>query len=165
MKKVLLSALMFVLALTGSAQIERPKLVVGLVVDQMRWDYLYYYYDQFVDGGLKRLVDEGFNCENNMINYVPTVTGIGHASIYTGSTPALHSIAGNDFYLDGKFTYCCSDSEINGVGSDGHDVCHNNTLILPQRNRILLFLLSDRLYLYRHNLWYGHSLRLLGNNN
>ena len=119
MKKVLLSALMFVLALTGSAQIERPKLVVGLVVDQMRWDYLYYYYDQFVDGGLKRLVDEGFNCENNMINYVPTVTGIGHASIYTGSTPALHSIAGNDFYLDGKFTYCCSDSEINGVGSDG----------------------------------------------
>ena len=105
--------------IVAMAQVERPKLVVGLVVDQMRWDYLYYYYDKYGQGGLRRLVDEGFNCDNNLINYVPTITGIGHASIYTGTTPALHSIAGNDFYMDGKFTYCCSDPSVKGVGSEG----------------------------------------------
>ena len=119
MKKLFLSLALALMAFGASAQVERPKLVVGLVVDQMRWDYLYYYYDKFERGGLRRLVDEGFNCENNLINYVPTVTGIGHASIYTGSTPALHSIAGNDFYMDGRFTYCCSDHSVKSVGGEG----------------------------------------------
>ncbi|MBQ8046501.1 MAG: alkaline phosphatase family protein [Prevotella sp.] len=119
MKKHFVAILMCFAALSATAQVQRPKLVVGLVVDQMRWDYLYYYYDNYEKGGLRRLVDEGFNCDNNLINYVPTVTGIGHASIYTGSTPALHSIAGNDFYMDGRFTYCCSDHSVKSVGSEG----------------------------------------------
>ncbi|MBR3453773.1 MAG: alkaline phosphatase family protein [Bacteroidaceae bacterium] len=119
MKRQLMTILLCVAAMSAMSQVERPKLVVGLVVDQMRWDYLYYYYDKFGQGGLRRLVDEGFNCDNNLINYVPTITGIGHASIYTGTTPALHSIAGNDFYMDGKFTYCCSDPSVKGVGSEG----------------------------------------------
>lgn len=112
---------MAICALMAFGQIQRPKLVVGLVVDQMRWDYLYYYYDQFGEGGLKRLVDEGFSCENTMINYVPTVTAIGHASIYTGSTPALHGIAGNDFMIGGKRAYCVSDPTVKSVGSDNKE--------------------------------------------
>lgn len=104
-------------ALTAGAQIQRPRLVVGIVVDQMRWDYLYYYYNQFGNGGLKRLVDEGYSCENQHLNYVPTITAIGHTSIYTGSTPALNGIAGNDFYLNGKKVYCCTDSTVQGVGT------------------------------------------------
>lgn len=115
----MITILLCMTTIVAMAQVERPKLVVGLVVDQMRWDYLYYYYDKYGQGGLRRLVDEGFNCDNNLINYVPTITGIGHASIYTGTTPALHSIAGNDFYMDGKFTYCCSDPSVKGVGSEG----------------------------------------------
>lgn len=99
------------------AQIQRPKLVVGLVVDQMRWDYLYYYYDQFCEGGLRRLVDEGYSFENTMINYLPTVTAIGHASIYTGSTPALHGIAGNDYHIGDSMTYCVYDKTVKSVGS------------------------------------------------
>ena len=101
-------------------KIERPKLVVGLVVDQMRWDYLYYYYEDFVDGGLKRLIDEGYSCENCMINYVPTVTAIGHTSVYTGTTPALHGICGNDFYDQTRraWTNCCRDNDVQGVGTD-----------------------------------------------
>ncbi len=98
-------------------KVERPKLVVGLVVDQMRWDYLYYYYDKFQNDGLRRLVDQGFSFENCMINYVPTVTAIGHASVYTGTTPALHGICGNDFYDRGRKTYCCEDSTVQSVGS------------------------------------------------
>ena len=81
---------------------ERPKLVVGIVVDQMRWDYLGRYYDQFQTDGLKRLITKGYSCDNCMINYLPTVTAIGHTSIYTGTTPAFHGICGNAFYVNGR---------------------------------------------------------------
>ena len=83
MKKLFALVLLAVGSLAAVAQVARPKLVVGLVVDQMRWDYLYYYYDKFGTDGLRRLVDRGYSFENTMINYVPTVTAIGHASIYT----------------------------------------------------------------------------------
>lgn len=109
------------LALPSMAQIERPKLIVGLVVDQMRWDYLYYYYNQFRTDGLRRLVDGGFSYENCLIPYVPTVTAIGHSSIYTGSVPALTGIAGNDFYINGKHMYCCEDKSVKSVGSDSKE--------------------------------------------
>jgi predicted AlkP superfamily pyrophosphatase or phosphodiesterase len=121
MKKIFSLVVSLLLALTVQAQVARPKLVVGIVVDQMRWDYLYYYYNQFGTGGLRRLVDEGFNFDNCTINYVPTVTAIGHSSIYTGSVPALTGIAGNNFYIDGKKTYCCSDSTVKSVGSNSKE--------------------------------------------
>lgn len=97
---------------------EKPKLVVGIVVDQMRWDYLSRYYDRFTDDGFKRLINKGFSCNNCLINYVPTITAIGHASIYTGTSPAYHGICGNNFYINGKKVYCCSDSTVNPVGSN-----------------------------------------------
>ena len=97
---------------------ERPKLVVGIVVDQMRWDYLSRYYDRFTDGGFRRLIDGGYSCNNCLINYVPTITAIGHTSVYTGTTPAYHGICGNNFYIDGKPTYCCADDSVETVGSN-----------------------------------------------
>lgn len=101
-----------------AAIVERPKLVVGLVVDQMRWDYLYYYRPMFGDDGVNRLLDEGYSMEDTKINYVPTVTAIGHASVYTGSVPAFHGILGNNFYVDNREVYCCEDSTVRSVGSD-----------------------------------------------
>lgn len=122
MKRKLLAIIAATLfALPTMAQIERPKLIVGLVVDQMRWDYLYYYYNQFRTDGLRRLVDGGFSYENCLIPYVPTVTAIGHSSIYTGSVPALTGIAGNDFYINGKQVYCCEDNSVKSVGSDSKE--------------------------------------------
>ncbi len=118
MKKIILSVFMCCMAIVAMAQVERPKLVVGLVIDQMRWDYLYYYYDKYGEGGMKRLINEGFSCENQMINYLPTITGVGHASIYTGAVPATNGIVGNDFYLNGKRIYCCDDPNVKSVGSD-----------------------------------------------
>ena len=109
------------LALTALAQAhfgERPRLVVGIVVDQMRWDYLSRYYDRFTDDGFKRLIDKGYSCDNCLIDYVPTVTAIGHASVYTGASPAFHGICGNNFFIDGKKTYCCADNAVQPVGSD-----------------------------------------------
>lgn len=108
---------------TASAQqsntvaIERPKLVVGIVVDQMRWDYLYRYQKRYTDGGFKRLLGEGFSCENTMIPYVPSVTAIGHTCIYTGSVPSIHGIAGNNFVKEGKKVYCTDDDSVKPVGT------------------------------------------------
>ena len=121
MKKILAFLVAAMLVVPGMAEIGRPKLVVGLVVDQMRWDYLYYFYDQFQPDGLRRLVDQGYSFENTMINYVPTITGVGHASIYTGTVPALHGIAGNSFYEGGKKMYCCDDATVRSVGSDSKE--------------------------------------------
>lgn len=116
MKRLFLSALVIVAALATFAQ-NRPKLIVGIAVDQMRWDYLYRYYNLYGDGGFKRLMNEGYDCENTMINYIPAITAVGHTSIYTGSVPSIHGIQGNTFLLDGKMTYCTSDPTVEGVGT------------------------------------------------
>jgi len=103
-----------------NTSVPRPKLVVGIMVDQMRWDYLYRFYERYGNGGFKRMLNEGFSCENAYINYIPSVTGIGHATVYTGSVPAIHGIAGNDWIIQatGKNMYCSADSTVSTVGSN-----------------------------------------------
>lgn len=106
-------------AIAVAAIPSKPKLVVGIVVDQMRYDYIYRYWDKFGNDGFKRLVNEGFFCRNTNFNYVPTYTGPGHTSIYTGTTPAVHGIIANDWYdkKSGKNVYCAEDNAVNGVGT------------------------------------------------
>ncbi|CAM4394312.1 alkaline phosphatase PafA [Zobellia roscoffensis] len=96
-----------------------PKLVVGIIVDQMRYDYITRFWNHYGDGGFKRLVSEGFNCKNNHYNYAPTSTGPGHASVYTGTTPAVHGIIGNNWYdkIAEEDVYCAGDSKYNSVGT------------------------------------------------
>lgn len=117
---ILIVLLFNVLTVTGqnTNKLERPKLVVGIVVDQMRWDYLYRYYDRFREDGFKKLMKDGYNCQNTFINYVPSYTGPGHASIYTGSVPALHGIVANDWYVGGSRDgiYCVQDETVKSVG-------------------------------------------------
>ena len=102
-----------------ATQIERPKLVVGLVVDQMRWDYLYRYYEKYGNDGFKRLLNQGYSLNNVHINYIPTYTAIGHTTIYTGSVPAIHGISGNDWFdkTTGKNVYCTGDDSVTPVGT------------------------------------------------
>lgn len=97
-----------------------PKLVVGIVVDQMRYDYLTRFYNRFGEGGFKRMIQEGYNCKNNHFNYVPTYTGPGHTSVYTGTTPKNHGIISNNWYdkFSKKTVYCASDPTVMAVGSD-----------------------------------------------
>ena len=96
-----------------------PKLVVGIVVDQMRADYIYRYWDNFGEGGFKRLINEGSFQRDAHFNYMPTVTGPGHASIYTGTTPSHHGIVANDRYdrTSRRTIYCVLDTSVRGVGS------------------------------------------------
>ena len=99
---------------------DKPKLVVGIVVDQMRYDFLYRYADKYSPGGFKRLMNEGFNCRNNHYDYAPTVTAAGHAAIFTGSIPAINGMIGNEWFNQktGKLVYCVEDSSVTTVGSD-----------------------------------------------
>ncbi|MFL5747345.1 MAG: alkaline phosphatase PafA [Niastella sp.] len=106
---------------TASTTVNRPKLVVGIVIDQMRWDYLYRFYDRYAaDGGFKRFLNQGFSCENTMIPYVPTITACGHTCIYTGSVPAIHGIVGNAWYdpQKNRNVYCTEDSTVATVGAE-----------------------------------------------
>lgn len=121
MKKTGIFTLVFslvVLNLFAQNRQDKPKLVVGIVVDQMRHEYLHKYYDRYEEGGFKRLMNEGFMAKNGHYNYIPTYTGPGHASVYTGTTPATHGIIGNDWYVRslGKSIYCASDSTVTNVG-------------------------------------------------
>lgn len=105
--------------LSATAQVNRPKLVVGLVIDQMRWDYLYRYSAMYGANGFKRLLSQGFSCENTMIPYAPTVTAAGHTCIYTGSVPAIHGVVANDWVEreTGRPMYCATDTSVRPVGS------------------------------------------------
>ncbi len=104
--------------------LEIPKLVVGIVVDQMRWDFLYKYQAKYGNGGFKRLLNEGYSFNNVMIDYIPTVTALGHTSIYTGSVPSIHGIAGNDWTdkETGKNVYCTTDETVNAVGTEAKKI-------------------------------------------
>ena len=99
---------------------DKPRLVVGIVVDQMRYDYLVRYWNNFGENGFKKLIAEGFNCTNTHYNYVPTYTGPGHASIYTGTTPAVHGIISNEWFSrkSGVSLYVTSDNSVSVVGDN-----------------------------------------------
>jgi len=100
--------------------VERPKLVVGLVIDQMRWDFLYRYYDLYGSNGFKRLMTGGYMCQNTMINYIPSFTAPGHSTIYTGAVPAISGIAGNNWIevASGKPMYCVDDPTVSLYGDN-----------------------------------------------
>jgi predicted AlkP superfamily pyrophosphatase or phosphodiesterase len=122
-KSIILLVWCFFQMYSGIAQPEaagviRPSLVVGIVVDQMRWDYLYRYYNRYSEGGFKRLLKQGFSCENAYINFLPSFTAVGHTCIYTGSVPSITGITGNDWtdQLSGAQVYCTEDSTVFPVG-------------------------------------------------
>ena len=99
MRKTLVAALLAAFAgvWVVSAASSRPRLVVVLVVDQMRPDHLTRF-DGLYTGGLRRLLDEGAVYLNGYHEHAYTVTGAGHASIATGSHPHRHGIVGNGWY-------------------------------------------------------------------
>lgn len=105
---------------------DKPKLMVGIMVDQMRHEYLYRFYTKFGEGGFKRLMNDGFMLKNAHYNYTPTITGPGHASVYTGTTPAVHGIIENDYYdKEKKKTVNCVEDERQkpvGVATGNGDV-------------------------------------------
>lgn len=121
MKGILSTVLLFIFIPFGySQQVNSPKLVVGIVVDQMCYEYLYRYYDRYGKNGFKKLMSDGTNCRNTNYNYIPTYTGPGHASIYTGTTPSNHGIVANEWFDRETDTVinCVEDKRVSTVGSE-----------------------------------------------
>ncbi|MGS2727264.1 alkaline phosphatase PafA [Psychroserpens sp. BH13MA-6] len=135
---------------------DRPKLVVGIVVDQMRYDYLTRFYHKFGEGGFKRLIKDGFNCKNNHFNYVPTYTGPGHASVYTGTTPKYHGIIGNNWYdkTTKEMVYCAGDESVQSVGTT-----NNAGQMSPHRLLTTTFADENRLFTQMQGKTIGISLK------
>ncbi len=160
MRHFLTSLFIFFCGIQAFSQpVARPRLVVGIVIDQMRWDYLYRYYDRYTeDGGFKRMLNEGFACENTLIPYAPTVTGSGHSSLYTGSVPAITGITGNAWWdkVQGRSVYCTEDNSVNTVGSSSSlgkqsprnlfvtTICDELKLATNFRSKVVGIALKDR---------------------
>ena len=134
----------------------KPKLVVGIVVDQMRYDYLTRFYNKYGAGGFKRMMNEGFNCKNNHFNYVPTYTAPGHASVYTGTTPKYHGIIGNDWYDKDikKMVYCAGDDTVQAVGAETED-----GQMSPHRMKTTTFTDENRLFTQMQGKTIGISIK------
>jgi predicted AlkP superfamily pyrophosphatase or phosphodiesterase len=98
---------------------QNPKLVVGIVVDQMRYQYLTKYWDHYSDNGFKKLIGKGFNAKSNHYGYAQTSTGPGHTTVATGTYPRIHGIIGNSWFdkKSKKSIYCVDDYNYNTVGS------------------------------------------------
>ncbi|MBL6592238.1 MAG: alkaline phosphatase family protein [Flavobacteriaceae bacterium] len=95
------------------------KLVVGIVVDQMKYEYIPKFWNKYGEHGFKRLINNGFLAKNAHYSYARTSTGLGHATIVTGTTPSYHGIVGNDWYnpAQGKEIYCVDDNNVDPVGT------------------------------------------------
>ena len=159
MKRIILYILLFPIILnaqkkTNSNSHNSPKLIVGIVIDQMRYDYIYRFWDKFEEDGFKRLINNGFLCRNANFSYAPTFTGPGHASIFTGTTPAIHGIIANNWFdkESKKSIYCAGDGEMQTVCN-----CHDQTIdILSDDGKMsphhmLSSTIADQMKLFNEN--------------
>ncbi len=136
----------------------KPKLVVGLVVDQMRWDYLYRYQKRYSANGFMRLLNKGYSFQNTLIPYVPTYTAVGHTCVYTGSVPAFTGIVGNNWWERSinKNMYCTTDTTVQAVGGSDYagkmsprnlwatTMCDELRLVSNFKSKVIGIALKDR---------------------
>ncbi len=109
----------------------KPKLVVLIAVDQMRYDYLTRFYSEY-KGGLKRLVDQGAVFTQAYYEHMPTVTAVGHSIMLTGAMPAASGIVGNE-WLDretGKQVTSVSDTDVKALGADSRQGASPHRLLV-----------------------------------
>lgn len=135
---------------------DNPKLVIGIVVDQMRYDYLTRFYNKYGEGGFKRMMNEGFNCKNNHFNYIPTKTGPGHASIFTGTTPKYHGIIGNNWFDKNlkENVYCVGDANFKTLGA-----ANASGQMSPHRMLTTTFADENRLFTQMRGKTIGISIK------
>jgi predicted AlkP superfamily pyrophosphatase or phosphodiesterase len=97
---------------------DKPRLVIGIVVEQLKYDQLEKFRDRLGENGIKRLINEGTYFRNASFEYMLTQSAPGHATISTGAEPSFHGITSDNWYLPLKneLIYCSKDSKVNPVG-------------------------------------------------
>jgi predicted AlkP superfamily pyrophosphatase or phosphodiesterase len=107
--------------LAASPSISRkPKLVLAVVIDQFRYDYLLRFHDDY-HGGLARLMNQGAFFKDAHYLHATTVTAVGHSTFLTGATPSISGIVGNEWYdrESGALVTSVSDPKTFEVGAIG----------------------------------------------
>jgi len=104
---------------TPAAERKRPKLLVAIVVDQFRYDYLLRFRSDY-KAGLARLLDHGAVLTDAHLQHIPTVTAIGHSTFLSGATPSISGIVGNEWYDRDSKRYVTSvqddsEQEVGGI--------------------------------------------------
>ncbi len=116
----------------ASAYNGRPKLVVVIVIDQFRGDYLERYHDQFGDAGFRFLTDHGAYFPDCNYNYANTRTAPGHATLFSGAYSNGHGIVANEWWDQKKKRMVTSvedeDSKLVGVEGDRTGASPHNLL-------------------------------------
>jgi predicted AlkP superfamily pyrophosphatase or phosphodiesterase len=97
---------------------DKPRLVIGIVVEQLKYDQLEKFRDRLSENGIKRLINEGTYFKNASFEYMLTQSAPGHATIATGSEPSFHGITSDNWYLPlrNELIFCTKDIEVNPVG-------------------------------------------------
>ena len=98
---------------------DKPRLVIGIVVEQLKYDQLEKFRDRFGENGIKRLLNEGPYFKNASFEYMLTQSAPGHATISTGSEPSFHGITSDNWYLPlrNELIYCTDCHASNGTGA------------------------------------------------
>jgi predicted AlkP superfamily pyrophosphatase or phosphodiesterase len=111
---------------------DKPKLVIGIVVEQMRFDQLEKFRDRLSDGGIRRLINEGTYYKNASYDYTLTQSAPGHATISTGAEPSVHGITSDSWYLPLKneMIYCTQDNTVNPAGGSFEAGLHSPVNLL-----------------------------------
>jgi predicted AlkP superfamily pyrophosphatase or phosphodiesterase len=97
---------------------EKPKLVVGIIVEQLRYDQLEKFRSRFSENGIRKLLNEGTYFQNASFQFILTQSAPGHATISSGAEPSYHGITSDEWYLPLKneLIYCTRDLAVNPVG-------------------------------------------------
>ncbi len=106
---------------------EKPRLVIGIVVEQLKYDQLEKFRDRLGENGIKRLINEGTYFKNASFEYMLTQSAPGHATISTGAEPSYHGITSDNWFLPLKneLIYCSKDIEVNPVGGSFESGLHS----------------------------------------
>ena len=106
---------------------DKPRLVIGIVVEVLKYDQLEKFRDRLGDNGIKKLINEGTYFKNASFEYMLTESAPGHATISTGSEPSFHGITSDSWYLPLKneLIYCTKDIGVNPVGGSYESGLHS----------------------------------------
>ncbi len=112
---------------------DKPKLVIAIVIEQFRYDYIDKYWDSFSERGFKRLINEGTFCKNASYNFFFTQSAPAYATLATGTDPRVHGIIADNWYhpLRDEIVYCTSDTDVDPVGGSFENGLHSPVHLLP----------------------------------
>jgi predicted AlkP superfamily pyrophosphatase or phosphodiesterase len=131
---IILCAIVFNTSFGQGAYIppEKPKLVIGIVVEQLRYDQIEKIRSRLGENGIRRLLNEGTYYQNASYEYQLTQTAPGYATISTGAEPSLHGITSDEWYLPLKdeLIYCTKDNTVNPVGGSYESGLHSPVNLL-----------------------------------